>query len=241
MKIKDMHAGTPPKALTRENAVARRRKAPPSGASVKDLMTTLEKEHPELAAQAPSSSAAAEAGDLVRSMRLAAKMSQRELAAAAGLQQPALSAIERGEGKDGPTFRKLRDLAEALGMRVAFVPKEERGASAGPTPGTTPEIGGVLGALETWLACEAGLPVGVDWTRANVLVVGPHGVVRERSPMKRSLYRTGGDARFIHGGRYTNRMSLNLSGGEEVDIVNTGEGIVIAIEFPETSPPANET
>jgi hypothetical protein len=59
--------------------------------------------------------------------------------------------------------------------------------------------------------------------------------------MKRSLYRTGGDARFIHGGRYTNRMSLNLSGGEEVDIVNTGGGIVIAVEFPETGPPANET
>jgi transcriptional regulator with XRE-family HTH domain len=241
MKIKDRHAGSAPRPLTRENAIARRRKAPPGGASVKDLMTALEKEYPELAAQAPVSSAAAEAGRLVRSIRLAARMSQRELAAAAGLQQPALSAIERGEGKDGPTFRKLRDLAGALGMRVAFVPKEERAASAGPAPGTTREIGEVLDALETWLACEAGLPVGVDWTRANVLVVGPHGVVRERSPMKRSLYRTGGDARFIHGGRYTNRMSLNLSGGEEVDIVNTGEGIVIAIEFPETSPPANET
>jgi transcriptional regulator with XRE-family HTH domain len=240
MKIKDMHAGTPPKALTRENAVARRRKAPPSGASVKDLMTTLEKEHPELAAQAPSSSAAAEAGDLVRSMRLAAKMSQRELAAAAGLQQPALSAIERGEGKDGPTFRKLRDLAEALGMRVAFVPKDENAASAEPAPGRACEMGEVLGALEKWLTSEAALPVGVDWTRANVLLVGPHGVVRERSPVKRSLYHMGGGARFIHGGRYTDRMSVDLLGGEEVDIVNTGGGIVIAIELPETGLPANE-
>lgn len=241
MKIKDMHPDTAPRTLTRENAVGRRRKAPPRGASVKDLMTALEKEHPELAAQAPGSSAAAEAGDLVRALRLAAKMSQRELAAAAGLQQPALSAIERGEGKDGPTFRKLRDLAEALGMRVAFVPKEGHAASAESASGNVCEIGEVLGALEKWFTSEPGLPVGVDWTRANVLVVGPHGVVRERSPMKRSLYRTGGDARFIHGGRYTNRMSLNLSGGEEVDIVNTGGGIVIAVEFPETGPPANET
>ena len=241
MTIMDMNAVAAAKKLTRENAVARRRKPPPGGASVKDLMTVLEKDHPELAAQLPASSAAAEAGDLVRSMRLAAKMSQRELAAAAGLQQPALSAIERGEGKDGPTFRKLRDLAEALGMQVAFVPKEEGAQSTGPAPGRACEVGEVLGALEKWLTSEAGLPVGVDWTRANILLVGPHGVVRERSPVKRSLYRTGGDARFIHGGCYTDRMSVDLLGGEEVDIVNTGGGIVIAVELPETGSPVDET
>jgi hypothetical protein len=50
----------------------------------------------------------------------------------------------------------------------------------------------------------------------------------------------GGGARFIHGGRYTHRMSVNLLSGEEVDIVNTGGGIVIAIELPETGLPANE-
>lgn len=241
MKIKGMEAVAAPKELTRENAVARRRKAPSHGASVNDLITALEQERPELAAQAPVSSAAVEAGALVRSGRLAADMSQRELAQAAGLRQPALSAIERGEGKDGPTYRKLRDLAEALGMRVAFVPKEDGARVAGRSSGETCEIADVLGSLEKWLASETGLPVGVDWTRVNVLFVGPHGVVRERSPVKRSLYRMGGDGRFIHGGRYTSRMSVDLSGGEEVDIVNTGEGIVVAVEFPEAGGADDET
>lgn len=111
------------KTLTRENAIARRRKAAARGASVKDLITALEKECPDLASKAPLSSAAAEAGDFVRSARLGRDMSQKELASAAGLQQSAVSAIERGEGKDGPTYRTLRDIAEALGMKVAFVPK----------------------------------------------------------------------------------------------------------------------
>jgi transcriptional regulator with XRE-family HTH domain len=230
-----------PKEHTRENAVARRRKAPRHGAGMKDLMASLEQEHPALAAQAPISSAAVEAGELVRSMRLAAKMPQRELAHAAGLRQPALSAIERGEGKDGPTYRKLRDLAEALGMRIALVPKEEGAPAFGPVPEEATEMADVLGSLEKWLVSEGSLPGGLDWTRVNVLFVGPHGVVRERSPVKRSLYRMGGDGRFIHGGRYTNQMSVNLSGGEEVDIVNTGEGIVVAVEFPEAGEAVDET
>jgi transcriptional regulator with XRE-family HTH domain len=234
-----------PKEHTRENAVARRRKAPPPGDGVKELMTALEQEHPELAAHAPISSAAVEAGELVRSMRLAAKMPQRELAQAAGLRQPALSAIERGEGKDGPTYRKLRDLAEALGMRIALVPKGEGAPAAESVPEQTADMAtdmaDVLGSLEKWLVSEGSLPGGLDWTRVNVLFVGPHGVVRERSPVKRSLYRMGGEGRFIHGGRYTNQMSVNLSGGEEVDIVNTGEGIVVAVEFPDAGEGVDET
>lgn len=241
MKIEVSKAGAAPKELTRENVVARRRKAPPRGMGVKELVTALEREHPELAAEMPVSSAAVEAGDLVRSMRLAANMPQRELAHAAGLRQPALSAIERGEGKDGPTYRTLRDLAEAVGMRIALVPKGERASATASspkkslreTPEEIPEMADVLGSLEKWLASEGGLPGNLDWRRVNLLVVGPHGVVRERSPVKRSLYRMGDDVRFIHGGRYTNRMSVNLSDGEEVDIVNTGEGIVVAVEFPE--------
>lgn len=238
MKIEVRKAGAAPTELTRENVVARRRMAPSHRAGVKDLMTALEREHPDLAAQAPLSSAAVEAGDLVRSMRLAANMPQRKLAQAAGLRQPALSAIERGEGKDGPTYRTLRDLAEALGMRIALVPKEEKPmAAASPTEPSeeTPEMADVLSSLERWLASEGGLPRNFDWTRVNVLVVGPHGVVRERSPVKRSLYRMGDDVRFIHGGRYTNRMSVDLSDGEEVDIVNTGEGVVVALEFPDVA------
>lgn len=96
--------------------------AAPRGASIMDLISSLEANDPELAALAPMSSAAVEAGEIVRAVRLAANMPQKRLAEAAGLSQPALSAVERGEGKDGPTYRTLRDLARALGMRIAFVP-----------------------------------------------------------------------------------------------------------------------
>ncbi|WP_299440654.1 helix-turn-helix transcriptional regulator [uncultured Rhodospira sp.] len=87
-----------------------------------DVIVELERDHPDLAAEAPISSVALEIGEMVREMRLAAGMSQRDLAEAAGLHQSAISAIERGEGKDGPTYRKIRAIAKALGMDVAFVP-----------------------------------------------------------------------------------------------------------------------
>lgn len=110
--------------VTRETAIPRRR--PRShGASATELLTALEHERPDLSEAAPVSSAALAAGDLVRRARLAKGMSQAELARLSGLQQSAVSTIERGDGKDGPTFRKLRDLAGALGMSVEFVSKTE--------------------------------------------------------------------------------------------------------------------
>lgn len=110
--------------------------AVPRGASLKDVIREIEISHPDLAALSPLSSTAVEVGDMVREMRLAADMPQKRLAEAAGLSQPALSAIERGEGKDGPTYRTLRDLAEALGMRVAFVPA----AAAAEAPERRPKL-----------------------------------------------------------------------------------------------------
>ncbi|WP_176793781.1 helix-turn-helix domain-containing protein [Rhodospira trueperi] len=90
-----------------------------------DLIVELERDHPDLAAEAPISSVALEIGEMVREKRLVAGMSQRELAEAAGLHQSAISAMERGDGKDGPTYRKLRAIAEALGMRLEFVPRDQ--------------------------------------------------------------------------------------------------------------------
>ena len=103
----------------------RRAKGRARGASLKDLVSELEQDHPDLAAQAGVSSAAVEAGDMIRAARQAAGLSQRELAAAAGLHQSAISSIERGEGKDGPTYRKMRAIADALGMRMAFMSGED--------------------------------------------------------------------------------------------------------------------
>lgn len=115
-------------ASTGEDAslvATRRAEGRTHGASMTDLVSELERDHPRLAEQARVSGAAVEAGDMIRAARQAAGLSQRELAEAAGLHQSAISSIERGEGKDGPTYRKMRAIADALGMRMAFMSVEE--------------------------------------------------------------------------------------------------------------------
>jgi transcriptional regulator with XRE-family HTH domain len=61
--------------------------------------------------------AALEIGQLVRRARAGTGMTQIDLAKAAGLTQGALSDIERGKGKDGPSYRILRALWRALNPR----------------------------------------------------------------------------------------------------------------------------
>jgi predicted transcriptional regulator len=77
----------------------------------------------EARARFEEKAAALEAADLVRKMRLQALtssgtrgISQRELARRAGMQQPQISQIESGEGRDGPTYAVLRRLAYACGL-----------------------------------------------------------------------------------------------------------------------------
>jgi transcriptional regulator with XRE-family HTH domain len=110
------------------------------------LLTALEHERPDLSEAAPVSSAALAAGDLVRRARLAKGMSQAELARLSGLQQSAVSTIERGDGKDGPTFRKLRDLAHALGATIALVPETEEQPRPSPQAVTTEDKAETLNA-----------------------------------------------------------------------------------------------
>lgn len=225
-----------------EEAIAKRKLPPRIGPGLAGLLRGLEQERPDLAAQAPVSSAAVEAGDLVRSWRRAANWSQRQLADAAGLQQSAVSALERGEGKDGPSYRKLRVIANALGMRVAFVPRGEpadvRSARAGPPMSATGEraaqAASVSIALER-LVPAAALPPGLDLAHANLLLVGPGRVMRENSPGRRSFVRVVPGGGFIRGGRFTDEAQVRLVDNEEVEIVNTGDEVMIAIELPEAA------
>lgn len=129
-------------------------------------------------------------------------------------------------------------------MKVAFVPKRVRTAEGAQAvrpiqPGDTDED--ILSTWREMVASIGGLPAGADPARANVLIVAPHGVVREVSPVKRSVYRMGGAGRFIHGGRFSDDMTVNVLGGEEVDIVNTGEGVLVAVELPEAPAAVDET
>lgn len=69
-----------------------------------------------------SASGAAKAGAFVRTMRLAAGLSQDQLAEASGMTQSMVSDIERGAGKIGPSFDTLLRMAEACGMDIGFAP-----------------------------------------------------------------------------------------------------------------------
>jgi ribosome-binding protein aMBF1 (putative translation factor) len=78
---------------------------------------------PEARERFEEKAAALEAADLVRKMRQQALtpsgtrgISQRELARRANMQQPRISQIESGEGRDGPTYVVLRKLAYACGL-----------------------------------------------------------------------------------------------------------------------------
>ncbi len=95
--------------------------ASPAGSGVAGFLATLERERPDLAAAAPFSSLAVEAGELVRRARRRRRLSQQQLARATGLRQPSVSRLERGEGRDGPSYRKLRTVARALDCRIAFL------------------------------------------------------------------------------------------------------------------------
>jgi DNA-binding XRE family transcriptional regulator len=58
-------------------------------------------------------SAAFEAGQLVRALRKHARLSQVELAERLGVEQPRISAIEAGRGRDGPSYALLKRIVVA--------------------------------------------------------------------------------------------------------------------------------
>lgn len=74
---------------------------------------------------------AIEIGLKLQRARLAAGLSQTELARLSGIKQSAISLIESGKGQDGPTYRVLHALFKPLGLTLALVPAETE------EPGTT--------------------------------------------------------------------------------------------------------
>ncbi len=85
--------------------------------------------------------AAIEIGQLIRRERIAKGMNQIDLADAVGIAQGALSNIERGKGRDGPSYRLLRQLAVALGRPfMSFLSQRDQFDS--------PDVITVIGASE---------------------------------------------------------------------------------------------
>lgn len=66
--------------------------------------------------------AAIEIGARIRIARIAAGLTQSKLAKQIGCNQGDLSDIERGQGRDGPSYRLLRSIAEALGIELPINP-----------------------------------------------------------------------------------------------------------------------
>ncbi|HTQ12271.1 MAG TPA: helix-turn-helix transcriptional regulator [Rhizomicrobium sp.] len=75
---------------------------------LEDLLTT-----PSARRAFDDANAALEAGDAVRSLRRAAGLTQMQLAEALDVTQARISAIENGEGRDGPSYALLKRIAAA--------------------------------------------------------------------------------------------------------------------------------
>ena len=67
-------------------------------------------------------------------MRQASGLTQTALAQASGVQQSEISRIERGHAN--PTVQTMEQLANAMGMRVAFVPMTTHKTRRAPTAAT---------------------------------------------------------------------------------------------------------
>jgi transcriptional regulator with XRE-family HTH domain len=82
--------------------------------SLNELLPTL-----ELREAYEEASAALEAGQLVRALRKRAGLTQQALAERLSMTQARVSAIEAGEGRDGPTYGLLKRIAAACDMSLA--------------------------------------------------------------------------------------------------------------------------
>jgi transcriptional regulator with XRE-family HTH domain len=92
--------------------------------SIADAVERRERKNPNVAETLGVSSGGIRAGDLVRTMRRARGMTQRDLAARANLAQEQISRIERGEGRHGPAHSMVQRIADALDFELLLVDRK---------------------------------------------------------------------------------------------------------------------
>lgn len=96
--------------------------------------------------------AALEIGQIIRRLRKNRGLTQTELAELSGVNQGALSAIERGQGRDGPSYRILRDIARALSVNLPLLlDAQVSDAMPGRVPQEKQEGPDARTILEGWL------------------------------------------------------------------------------------------
>jgi DNA-binding XRE family transcriptional regulator len=91
------------------------------GRPLADLVADMERSNPALVGEKGLSSAAMRAGDLVRTMRKEAELTQSELAARLGISQARISEIEAGIGSQGPTWDMMERISSACGKVLSTV------------------------------------------------------------------------------------------------------------------------
>jgi transcriptional regulator with XRE-family HTH domain len=127
---------------------------------IKDLAKTLDE---------PSvDRAALEIGQEIRRARLSKGLTQEDVARSARISQGALSDIERGRRIDGPSYRILRQVADALGVDIALLPRE----AYLPSPEEAPKS-----ILRKWLGTLRSITpepvVAIEPAAADVASSGP--------------------------------------------------------------------
>lgn len=96
------------------------------------------KERPDVLGREQIDPAAIEIGLKIKRIRETQKMSQALLADRTGLKQSAISLIESGKGRDGPSYRTLREIMRVLGVDIELVPH------VGPIPAEPVRTSGMV-------------------------------------------------------------------------------------------------
>jgi CarD family transcriptional regulator len=141
------------------------------GRPVADLVERFEKSIPKFGETYRLSSAALRAGDMIRTMRKGAGLTQGELAKSLAMTQARISELEVGLGTQGPTWDVMERVAAACGKRLVLessskseeVAKKSSADGRRPTPAKDKPISRTMGYRQGF--------------RLNELVVYPaHGV-----------------------------------------------------------------
>ena len=93
--------------------------------TLSEALTRYEAEGGNLLKRAGIDSASLEIGLALKRARIRAGITQHKLAELSGAPQSAISDIENGKGKDGPSYRTIRQLADALGVEIEIKTHED--------------------------------------------------------------------------------------------------------------------
>lgn len=95
---------------------------PKAAATLSEALEDLARSGSSLLPRLGMDAASLEIGLALKAARLKAGMTQTDLSKRTGIPQSAISDIENGKGTEGPSFRTIRQLADALGAEIEIKP-----------------------------------------------------------------------------------------------------------------------